>query len=121
MTFDNQYLTFEEYQGLGGNLLEMPFNVVEYKAEKEIDSKSSNRFRKLQEYPQELKMCVYELISIIDSEDSSIVASETVGSYSVTNKSVKDINKAKYDIIKQYLSQVKIDGVFALYCGADED
>ena len=37
MKFGNQYLTYNEYKELKGNLSEMPFNLLEYRAEKEVD------------------------------------------------------------------------------------
>ena len=37
MKFENQYLTYNEFKELGGNLSEMPFNLLEYRAEKEVD------------------------------------------------------------------------------------
>lgn len=119
MKFENQYLTHKEYLELGGKLIEKPFNSLEYKAEKKIDRMSSNRFRKLSEYPKELKMCVYDLIEIFNSEGNSSIVSETVGNYSKTRQSKENIEKIKEDIINQYLSEVMIDGIYALYCGND--
>ena len=34
MKFENQYLTHKEYEELGGKIVEMPFNLLEYKVEK---------------------------------------------------------------------------------------
>ncbi len=122
MEFKNQYLTYEEYKELGGKLIEKPFNLLEFKAEKTVDEITFNRFRKLskEEYPQELKMCVYDLIDIIHSEGkSNSPVSETVGSYSITRQSAETIKKNKGEIITQYLSGVKVDDVPVLYRGAD--
>ena len=63
MEFENQYLEYYEYKKLGGNLSEMSFNLLEYRAEKQIDEMTSGRFRKLSEYPIELKLCINELIT----------------------------------------------------------
>lgn len=119
MTFENQYLTHKEYQELGGKLIEKSFNLLEYRAEKKIDEMTSNRFKKIKEYPQELKLCVYDLINIFNSEGNSSIVSETVGNYSKTKQSKEEIKKIKENIVKQYLSEVKVDGIFVLYCGAD--
>lgn len=121
MKFENQYLTYSEYKELGGKLIEKSFNLLEYRAEKKIDELSSNRFRTLskEEYPQELKMCVYDLIDVFNSEGNSSVVSETVGSYSKTKQSKQNIEKIKEDIISQYLSEYKIDDVYVLYRGMD--
>lgn len=122
MKFDNQYLTYDEYKKLGGNLSDMPFNLLEYRAEKEVDELTSNRFRKVSNYPQELKLCINNLITNIDKyNESETKSSETVGNYSVNYD--KPVTKEKKEelksIIKTYLSTTKIDNVFVLYCGAD--
>lgn len=122
MKFDNQYLTYDEYKKLGGNLSEMPFNLLEYRAEKEVDELTSNRFRKISNYPQELKLCINNLITNIDKyNESETKSSETVGNYSVSYD--KPVTKEKKEelknIIKTYLSTTKVGNVFVLYCGAD--
>ena len=38
MTFEGQYLTYAEYQELGGSAIGvMPFNILEFEARKQID------------------------------------------------------------------------------------
>lgn len=122
MKFENQYLTYNEYKELGGNLSEMPFKLLEYRAEKKVDEQTSNRFRKISEYPQELKLCINELMTEIKKyNDSRNKSSETVGNYSVSyDKPVTaEKNKTLNNIIKSYLSNTKIDDIYVLYCGAD--
>lgn len=119
MQFENQYLTHKEYLELGGKIIEKPFNLLEYKAEKKIDEITFNRFRKLSEFPQELKLCVYELIDIFDSEGNSSVVSESIGNYSKTYQSKQELDAKKMDIINQYLSTVKVNDIYVLYRGAD--
>lgn len=122
MDFNNQYLTYIEYKKLEGNLSEMPFNLLEYQAEQEVDELTFNRFKKLVEYPKELKLCINELINSLQRyNETSNKASETVGSYSVNyDKPVtKEKNQALKSIITKYLSRTKVDGVLVLYCGAD--
>lgn len=122
MNFNNQYLTYEEYQNIGGKLEKMPFNLLEYRARKEIDKNTFGRFLNVNDYPQELKLCINELINEIQIyNDVGNKSSETVGSYSVTfNKPVSsEENKIFKNIIKSYLSNTKIDGVPVLYPGVD--
>lgn len=122
MKFENQYLTYNEYKELGGNLSEMPFKLLEYRAEKKVDEQTSNRFRKISEYPQELKLCINELMTEIKKyNDSGNKSSETVGNYSVSyDKPVTaEKDKSLNNIIKSYLSNTKIDDIYVLYCGAD--
>ena len=122
MEFKNQYLTYSEYQEIGGKLQQMPFNLLEYRARKEIDRNSFNRFASVNDYPQELKLCINDLINEIQNYNEVCnKASETVGSYSVTfNKPVTtEEQKVLNNIIKSYLSETKINGIPVLYCGAD--
>lgn len=122
MEFDDQYLEYKEYKKLGGNLSEMPFNLLEYRAEKQVDELTFNRFRKISDYPIELKLCINELITEIKKyNDTGTKSSETVGSYSVTyDKPItEEKKKALKGIIKEYLSTTKVDNVPVLYCGAD--
>lgn len=122
MEFKNQYLTYSEYQEIGGKLQQMPFNLLEYRARKEIDKNTFGRFLNVNDYPQELKLCINELINEIQIyNDVGNKSSETVGSYSVAfNKPVSsEENKIFKNIIKSYLSNTKIDGVPVLYPGVD--
>lgn len=124
MEFENQYLEYEEYKELGGNLSEMSFNLLEYRAEKQIDELTFGRFRKLTDYPIELKMCINELITELKKyNESGNKTSENVEKYSVTyDKPItSEKNKSLKSIIKEYLSTTKVDNVFVLYCGADKD
>lgn len=125
MEFGNQYLTYDEYkEELGGNLSEMPFNLLEYRAEKQVDELTSNRFRKISEYPIELKLCINELITELKKyNDTENKTSETVGNYSVSyDKPItSEKKKSLKSIIKEYLSNTKVDNIYVLYCGEDEN
>ena len=124
MEFKNQYLTYSEYQEIGGKLQQMPFNLLEYRARKEIDRNTFNRFASINDYPQELKLCINDLINEIQNyNEIGNKASETVGSYSVTfNKPVTtEEQKVLNNIIKSYLLETKINGIPVLYCGVDMD
>ena len=45
MEFEGQYLTYEDYKGLGGTLDLMPFNLLEFEARKKIDINTKNRLK----------------------------------------------------------------------------
>ena len=48
MTFDGQYLTYVEYQQLGGSTIgKMPFDLLEFEARKQIDIRTQNRLKDL--------------------------------------------------------------------------
>ena len=124
MDFGNQYLDYSEYKKLGGNLQQMPFNLLEFEARKEIDRNTHGRLKTLSPQLQEVKLCVNALISKIQSfQESGNVASESVDGYSVTFATplTSEQRKKLFNIIKTYLSDCILqDGTPYLYCGADK-
>ena len=130
MEFENQYLTHSEYVGLGGNLEQSPFNVLEFKARQFVDTYTFGRLKELVTQNQEVKMCIYELINVIESHNSdkvvSGISSESTDGYSISYSSPssevnKAINGEITNIIRMYLSDCKLDdGTAYLYCGADK-
>lgn len=136
MTFEGQYLTYAEFQVLGGSAIGLtPFNLLEFEARRKIDIKTFNRIKKLQEIPEEVKLCEFALIKAMSNYDKTLngnsaggnVASETIDGYSVSYITSADAGKiveAKAsqinDIIRSYLLNVIIDGQHLMYCGADE-
>lgn len=80
------YLTFdeyEEYSGFEGEINdETVFKQYEFKARKLIDSVTANRVSKMQEIPEAVKRCMYELIKlecIYDSNVGSIMTGTSNG------------------------------------------
>ena len=126
MEFNGQYLTYVEYKELGGTLSEMPFNLLEFQARKEIDKYTFGRLQDLTSQNQEVKLCINELIPKIDGYNSDIkkgIASENTNGYSVTynggskEQEMARINEIK-DIIYSYLANSKLeDGTPYLYRG----
>ena len=129
MEFNNQYLTYAEYKSLGGTLDEMPFNILELKARQVINERTQNRLKNIEEMPQEVKICVYDLINTMnkynlsDNSTSSNVSSENTDGYSVTYKSGTEMTteqKAQYeDIMLTDLYGVIVNGEAILYLGAN--
>lgn len=133
MTFEGQYLTYAEYQTLGGSAIgETPFNLLEFEARRLIDIKTFNRLKNGTNIPQEVKLCDYQLIDSIKSyyetingiNESGNKASESTDGYSVsyiTKTQVKDIiqtNSVEYNaIIDKYLMFVVYNGEHLLYRG----
>ena len=129
MEFKAQYLTYQEYLALGGTLDEMPFNLLEYNARKKIDERTFGRLvDKGQEY-QEVKLCVYNIITTLNSYSSydtqnKAISSESTDGYSISygtpQKSITEAKNSELeDIINSYLANVIIDNVPVLYRGAD--
>lgn len=129
MDFDGQYLEYDEYEELGGSMNETPFNLLEYEARRKIDERTQGRLKNIKEIPQEVKMCVFALINSIETySNESIknknIASESVGSYSVSYASgsqIQEIIKSKNvelnDIINTYLYGVIVNNEHILYLG----
>lgn len=60
------YLTYEEYQVMGGTLDETAFNDIEYEAENYIDWCTFNRLWNQEVIPERVKKCIYQMIRLID-------------------------------------------------------
>lgn len=129
MEFSGQYLTYNEYRTLGGTLDLTPFNLLEYEARRKIDERTLGRLKNVLEIPQEVKMCMYSLISSLnnysnENSNNKNIASESVGSYSVsyvTGGTIQEIIKSKSvelnEIINSYLTGVVVNGQHIIYLG----
>ena len=124
MEFSGQYLTYQEYKGMGGTLDLTPFNILEFEARKRIDEVTHNRLVG-QKIPNEVKMCEFRIINTIlksYEEISRGKSSESVGSYSVTyDNDMKQIIENKtleiQDTIRTDLYGVIVNGEHVIYCG----
>ena len=129
MEFNNQYLSYEEYKSLGGTLGEMPFNILELKARQIINERTQNRLKDVEKIPQEVKICVYDLIQTINkynnsnNSTSSNISSENTDGYSVTYKSGTELTeeqKKQYDdVMETDLYGVIVDNTPILYLGVN--
>ena len=59
----NVYLTYPEYQAYGGTLSTSDFTVAEFKARKRIDYLTDCRVQDMAVVPEEVKLCVYSIIT----------------------------------------------------------
>lgn len=129
MEFQGQYLTYSEYQALGGNLDQVPFNLLEYNARKQIDLNTKLRLKDVQTIPNEVKMCDFNLINALEKyiQDSNIKAnytSETIDGYSIqfaTASQIAEIVNAKQveigEIILNNLYGVIVNNEHLIYRG----
>ena len=97
--FNGQYLTYLEYQSLGGTLEETPFNLLEFEARKQIDLRTQKRLVDVETIPNDVKLCVFHLISKIESfartiqtASSKDITQESIDGYSVTYLSPSEIS-----------------------------
>ena len=129
MEFKGQYLTYQEYLALGGTLDEMPFNLLEYNARKKIDERTFGRLVDMEQEYQDVKLCVYDMITTLNSYSSydtqnKAISSESTDGYSISygtpQKSTTEAKNSELeDVINSYLANVVIDNVPVLYRGAD--
>lgn len=132
MEFSGQYLTYEEYKGLGGTLSEMPFNLLEFETRKRIDNRTQNRIKNMSSKPEEVKLCVNAMINtleqyVVDSSKdvNKNIASESIDGYSVsyiTGSQVQEAIKSKKseleDIMQTYLGDIRTsENIPVLYLG----
>lgn len=130
MEFKGQYLTYQEYLTLGGTLDEMPFNLLEYNARKEIDSRTQKRFIGIGNEYEEVKLCVYNLIPAIKSYEeyttqNKAISSESTDGYSVSYGTPQTAytmakNNELDNIIYKYLYDVIVNEEHALFIGQDK-
>lgn len=128
MSFEGQYLTYNEYQSLGGTLEETPFNIAEFYSRKEIDLRTQNRLNGVEEIPEEVKLCVYNLINLLSKYQNQIsnanIASESVGDYSVTyiddyTKIISSKDSEIADAIVTNLCGVIVNGQHLIFLGVE--
>lgn len=127
MEFSGQYLNYEEYKSLGGTLDIMPFNILEFECRKIIDTRTQNRLKGIDVIPQEVKMCMYAMMNVLNKtirEYNSNIASENIDGYSVTYLSPQQMGQAIItrndeleDIMFSYLMHVAVNGTSILYLG----
>ena len=131
MTFEGQYLTYAEYQQLGGSAIgEMPFNLLEFEARKQIDLRTQKRLVEIEEIPEEVKLCDFHLINKIEKYAESMnnvggnIKSESTDGYSIsyaTAGEIEGIVKSKSaeldDIIMTDLFGVIVNNEHIIYNG----
>lgn len=131
MEFNGQYLTYDEYKALGGSLDQTPFNLLEYEARRIIDNRTLQRLKRIKEIPEEVKICVFSLINLLNSyttenQTSKNISSESVGSYSVSyitgtqiQETINSKNAELTDIVLNYLTGVIVNGEHVVYIGVN--
>lgn len=73
------YLSYTEYQNMGGTLDETAFNDLAIEAESVIDWYTFNRLQKDTNYPEKLKQCMYKLIKMAQERQAAMSAGESSG------------------------------------------
>ena len=91
MEISKQYLTYEEYKGLGGTIDQVSFNLLEFECRKKIDIRTQNRLINVTEIPQEVKICIFKMIDKSFSYDSKIndINSKMIKSENLRNEALR--------------------------------
>lgn len=123
------YLSYGDYQSMGGMLEEAAFNRMEAKAERLIDRATHARLQSSYSVPNSVAYCTYSLISAIQADESlgGAAAGREVSSMSNDGVSVSFSAtggvraSARYmAIIHDWLDgEITEDGVHLLYAGCD--
>lgn len=94
------YLTYEEYQNMGGTLDETTFNDLEFEAEALVNWYTFNRLKKDTTFPEELKRLMKYLINNAQANPVSSVTSNVVGaSKSVVSSQSNDGVSVSYNVL----------------------
>lgn len=72
------YLSYTEYQNMGGTLDESSFNEYEFEARTVIDWYTFDRLQKDTEFPESVQRCMYQLIKLAKLKaDAMLLGSQT--------------------------------------------
>lgn len=73
------YLTYEQYEEMGGTLDDTIFNSFEYEAETIVNWYTFNRLRGEETYPEELPRCMYRLIELLKLRADAMILGKLEG------------------------------------------
>jgi hypothetical protein len=76
------YLTYSEYQDMGGTLDETTFNNMEFEARSYVDYVTFNRLQNEEELPQAVKQCMYYLITLVTDKLNALTGTDISGTSS---------------------------------------
>lgn len=94
----DKYLTFDEYQELGGTVPQSDFPNLEHKAQRKLDYFTQNRIKKMTTIPEEVK----ELLTIYVDRMSKTEGSENITSYSNGTESFSYAGRSSAELDNEY-------------------
>ena len=74
------YLTYAEYQNMGGTLEESPFNDFEFQAEAQINYATFGRLKTDNNIPDEVKRLTKYLIDLLDKQAAALSLGKSISS-----------------------------------------
>ena len=73
------YLSYSEYQNMGGTLDETAFNNVNFEAESYVDWYTYNRLQKEDVIPETVKKCIYHIITLVYNKMNALQEPDMTG------------------------------------------
>lgn len=112
------YLTYADYESMGGTLKQAVFQRLEFKARSLVDTRTFGRLKGLTEAPEAVKRLIFELVAVSEADIAGgAVTSVSNDGYSETYAVVNNEEKA-LNLIAAYLSTERTaDGTPLLYRG----
>lgn len=111
------YLTYEEYQNMGGQLSDSAFTSYLWDVESKLNYLTNNRIKYFTDIPEAVKVLIYKLINLYEKNNESFNQISNITGYSngietFSFASSKNSSKGStsFDekinaIVKEYLSQ----------------
>lgn len=96
------YLSYEEYQVMGGTLDETAFNDFEIEAETIVDWYTFNRLQNNTDYPDRLKQCMYVLIKMAQTRQAAMTAGESASGESTTESTASIASRSNDGVSISY-------------------
>lgn len=125
------YLSYEEYQGMGGGAEESAFLRMEAKAEAEINRLTLGRLKGETELSTNVRYCMFEMIEMLCAEQNlaamaagreiSAVSNDGVSmSFSAGSSGARGLSARMAAIARSYLAdETTACGIPLLYAGVD--
>ena len=126
------YLTYDEYEQMGGQLSEAAFSTLEFRASKAVDMLTHGRVADEQPVREAVKLAVYALVIEMDADEKRAAAYDGREVQSMSNDGVSvtfsavaaggdaaRAQNARYNnVLKAFLfGEVTEDGVPLIYAG----
>ena len=116
------YLSYADYQSLGGTLTNTAFTLLEFKARSLIDFYTQKRIQNMATVPEVVEKCMFELIGKLDTESQTgggMLTSESSGSYSYS-VDIASVKLSMANTIRTYLTwQTDDNGVYLISAGVE--
>lgn len=102
------YLTYEEYQNMGGTLDETTFNDFEFEAETCINWLTFDRLKAYTSYPEEVKKCTYKIIQLVKMRYDTLASSSSGGETTTTASTIASQSNDGVSVSYNILSADKV-------------